>query len=344
MTSKPLVSILLATRNRVALLRRAISSLRRQTYANLEILVLDDGSADETPKLLDHLATTDSRLRVLRNDSSSGLASALNRLIAESHGDFLARMDDDDLVYPERIERQIAYMQAHRLDVCGTWYRRFAGIRRSVMRPAIAHEAICAELLFQPPLLHPSVMLRREVIERFGGYHEDYPHAEDYELWTRLAPYCRFGNVPEVLMDYTLAARQVSQRYNTAQVASARRIRAEYLSRLAIPHTAAQREVHVRLRSPAPLDDIAELKAAGDWLLELGTHFPLPVNYVFARQWFLCAVRAAGIGQTTYRTWTASQLAKTVAHKKRVLLWSLCQLRLRYRSAPYRWLEPLAGG
>lgn len=93
-----LVSVLLATRNRAACLGRALASIQQQTYANFEILVLDDGSSDATPALLAQSAKLDRRLRVLRNEVSSGLASALNRLIQESRGIYLARMDDDDWV------------------------------------------------------------------------------------------------------------------------------------------------------------------------------------------------------------------------------------------------------
>lgn len=234
-------------------------------------------------------------------------------------------------------------MEAQHLDVCGTWYRRVAGIRRSIMRPAVTHEAICAELLFQPPILHPSVLLRRAVIEQYGVYREDYSHAEDYELWSRLAPSCRFGNVPEVLMDYILSPKQVSQCNNSTQADTATRIRGQYLSRRNIPYSDFEREVHVRLRFPTPIDELAELQAARVWLTKLSGYFPSEVRYVFARQWFLCAVRAAGMGRITYSTWLASGLAKEALPQKKAMLWGLCQMRLRYRSAPYRWLEPIAG-
>jgi glycosyltransferase involved in cell wall biosynthesis len=338
-----LVSVLLATRNRAESLSKALASIQKQTHPNLEILVLDDASSDATPALLARISAADPRLRVLRNEVSSGLANALNRLINESRGVYLARMDDDDWAYPQRIERQLAHMRAEQLDVCGTWYRRVAGIRRSYMRPAVSHEAICAELLFQPPLLHPSVVLRKAAIDRCGGYREDYPHAEDYELWTRLAPQCRFGNVPEILMDYTLSSRQVSNRHNDAQTRSAARIRGEYLMHLGIPCTEAEREVHALLRSPRPIDELAELEAAGMWLTRLSGYFSPNLAEVFARQWFLCAVRAAGVGPAAFDAWSASGLAKGVPARKEAMLWGLCKMRLRYRSAPYRVLEPIAG-
>lgn len=339
-----LVSVILATRNRAASLQRALASIQRQTHPNLEILVLDDGSTDGTFALLEKIAAHDQRLRILRNETSLGLASALNQLIDASQGVYLARMDDDDWAYPQRLERQIAYLEAHDLDVCGSWYRRIAGWRRSTMRPPTEPEVIQAELLFQPPLLHPSVLMRKVVLERHGGYRTDYPHAEDYELWTRLAPCCRLGNVPLVLMDYRLAASQVSRQHNASQSEAAQRIRQEYLRRLGIPHDTDEATRHARLRAPQPIDTLVELELAGEWLGKLASHFPQEIRSVFSRQWFLCAVRAAGLGRTAYRLWASSALAADAPPLRRAMLWSLCTLRLRYRSAPYRWLEPLVSG
>lgn len=336
------VSVLLATRNRVRVLERALASLRGQTHQALEILVLDDGSDDETPQLLQRLAHTEPRLRWWRRTPSQGLASALNALIARSTGAWLARMDDDDIAYPQRIARQLAYMQAQRLDVCGSWYRRVAGWRRSIARPPIEHERIVGEMLFQPPLLHPAVMFRRKVFERYGGYSEAVPFAQDYELWVRLLPAARFGNCPEVLMDYRLSAAQVSRRYNAQQLATARMLRVRALRQLGIPHSAEQAQLHASLRDPLPIESESQLAAIHVWLCTLAGHLPPPARPAVTRQWFLQCVRAAGLGPSTYRHYQASPLAAGNG-RRRALLWALCQMRLRYRSPLYLQLEPLAG-
>lgn len=336
------VSVLLATRNRVRLLQRALASLRAQTHSALEILVLDDGSSDATPQLLDRLASEEPRLRWFRREQSQGLASALNALIASSTGHWLARMDDDDIAYPHRIERQLAYMQAQRLDVCGSWYRRVAGWRRSIARPPVEHDRILSELLFQPPLLHPSVMFRREVFERHGAYSETAPHAEDYELWVRLMPFVRFGNCPEVLMDYTLSASQVSRRHNAQQLETARALRVQALRQLGIRHTPEQARIHASLRDPIAIESLAQLDETHVWLCTLFGHLQPAARPAVHRQWFLQCVRAAGLGPAVYRAYEASPLAAATG-KQRAMLLGLCQLRLRYRSPLYDQLEPLAG-
>jgi glycosyltransferase involved in cell wall biosynthesis len=338
-----LVSILLPTRTRVRQLQKAVESLQKQTWRNIEILILDDGSTDGTPGLLGRLAQSDTRIRLFHQESSRGLAAALNRLIEESRGEWVARMDDDDCSHPQRIERQLAYMQAHQLDVAGTWYKRISRFGHSVIRPPIHHEHIAAELLFQPPLLHPSVMIRKEVIKQYGGYREHIDHAEDFDFWIRLVPHCRFGNVPEVLFDYTLSSQQVSRRFNNVQVQSAQALRASYLQSLDILTTPLQLATHIHLRDPLPIEHLDELEAAGVWLRRLGARFSPEVETVFARQWFLIGVRAAGLGPAGWRSWQCAELSDSVSPRQRALLKILFHCRLRYRSPLYRLLEPLAG-
>lgn len=339
---KPLISVLLPTRNRARSLIRALRSLQVQSWPALEILVLDDASHDNTSHTLERIASRDRRVRWMRRETSIGLADGLNALIAMSRGEWLARMDDDDISYPCRIERQLAWAQAQQVDVCGTWYRRRSMLGGSIARPPADEMLIRAELLFQPPLLHPSVMMRRKILELYGGYATDMPHAEDYELWTRWAPHVRFGNIPEVLIDYTLSAGQVSRQHNAAQVASAQRIRGGYLNALGIAHNAAQHDIHVHLRDPEPIESFDKLDAIEDWLLTLKTHLPEPTAPVIRRQWFLATVRAAGMGPETYRRFIVSPLATNMKSSKLAMLRSICTARLRYRSLPYRWLEPFA--
>ena len=339
-----LVSILIPTRNRCILLHRSIESLCQQTHKNLEILIFNDGSTDNTAAVLSNLAKKDPRIRVFHSDVSVGIATALNRLIEASRGRYLARMDDDDVAYPKRIEKQLAFMAANHLDVCGTGYRRVAGLRRSVILPPVSHQAIRAGLLFQPPLAHPTVMLRRDLIERHGGYRTDFPHAEDYELWVRLIEHGRFGNIPEVLIDYTLSPRQVTRVFNMEQVRSARKVRAHYLSRLNLVYDAAEEEIHIGLRDPTPLESVTMLERAGEWLHKLSTIFSSDCRPVFQRQWFLCGVRAASLGPKAFRAWGSFPLARDMAKRQRWMLWLLCQSRLRYRSRAYCYLEPLVNG
>lgn len=324
------------------LLQRALRSIRQQSLRAIEILVLDDGSYDKTPELLERISHQDSRVRWFRQDRSLGLACALNRLIENSQGRWLARMDDDDVSYPHRLALQLSWMREQKIDVCGTWYRRRSMLGKAIARPPVDDFQIRTELLFQPPLLHPSVMLSREVLERFGMYSQDYPHAEDYELWVRLAPHVKFGNVPKVLMDYSVSPRQVSRRHNPEQVESARRIRKRCLETFGIRHDDVQLKIHCHLRDPVPIKAMSILDEIEDWLITLGQQLPKETNRVVQKQWFLSCVRAAGLGLDVFRRFVASPLAQQMPCSSRLILKAMCMARLRYRSLLYRWLEPVA--
>lgn len=345
MSEAPRVSVLLPTRNRARLLRQALRSVQGQTLRDLEILVLDDGSQDETPAFLAAAARADARIRVSRSARPGGLPAALNRLLELAAGEWVARMDDDDLCLPERLATQLAFGSEHRLDVCGSWYRRFGWLPGGVGRPPEHDEAIKAGLLFQPPILHPSVLMRRATLVDAGGYSAAYPHAEDYELWTRLAARgARFGNVPRVLLRYRVSRHQVSRKSNAQQAHSAQRIRARYLAACGIPAEPAQVDLHVRVREPVPIRSLDELRAFEAWLLVLREYFravPIAADVV-ARQWLFVGCRAAGLGMSCWRVWRASPLAAATSGRQAALLFWLCATRLEYRSAPYRLLEPFA--
>lgn len=345
MSAAPRVSVLLPTRNRARLLRQALRSVQRQTLRDLEILVLDDGSEDETPAFLAAAARADARIRVSRSDRPGGLPAALNRLLELATGEWVACMHDDDLCLPARLATQLAFASEHRLDVCGSWYRRFGWLPGGVGRPPEHDEAIKAGLLFQPPILHPSVLMRRATLVDAGGYSTAYPLAEDYELWTRLAARgARFGNVPRVLLRYRVSRHQASRRFNAEQERYAQQIRARYLAACGIPAEPAQVDLHVRVREPVPIRSLKELRAFEAWLLTLREHFrDVPVAAdVVARQWLFVGCRAAGLGMSCWRVWRASALAAATSGRKAAVLFGLCAGRVEYRSAPYRLLEPFA--
>jgi hypothetical protein len=253
-------------------------------------------------------------------------------------------MHDDDVALPARLQRQVTYMRQHKLDVCGTWYRRVATISGAPGRPAVGDESIKAGLLFQPPLLHPSVTMRREAFDRAGGYDPAFSRAaEDYDLWTRLAANdARFGNVPEVLMNYRLSPRQASRIHDAEQASLARDIRARYLAACGVPASAEQINVHVRVRDPVPITSLDELRAFETWLLALREHFrgKQEAAQVVARQWLFVGCRAAGLGMSCWKLWRRSPLVAAMNTTQATLLLGLCVGRVGYRSAPYRLLEP----
>ena len=206
----PPVSVLLPVHDGEPHLSAAIKSIGEQTYADFEVVAVDDGSRDATPDVLAEWAASDSRVRVVRQPAS-GIAVALERARAEARGRFLARMDADDVSLPSRFERQLELMESDpRLALVGCLVRYFprtkvrAGARRyeNWLNSRRTHDEIVRAAFVECPLAHPSFFARASSIDEVGGY-VDRPWPEDYDLFLRLLRSGgHFGKVPKVLLNW----------------------------------------------------------------------------------------------------------------------------------------------
>ena len=211
--SAPSVSVILPAFNAAAHVREAVASILAQTFGAFELILIDDGSSDETPAILDRLARGDARIRLVRQESA-GLVAALNRGLSLARGRYVARMDADDLAYPERFAAQFDFLEAHpEVAVLGSSVRLIdcAGTVYGEWRVPATDRGIKAALLRGDcPLPHPSVMARREVLVAADGYCDRFAHAEDFELWLRLSQAHGFANLPQPLLDYRIHPQSVS--------------------------------------------------------------------------------------------------------------------------------------
>lgn len=198
----PKISIILPVYNAKLYLQATLDSLYRQTFTDFEILAINDGSSDTSTEILSQ--QSDSRLRVLNNDGNQGLAFSLNRALSEARGEYIARMDSDDLSHPDRLQKQLTFMALHpEVDICGSSIElvdEVGHIYRQVDYP-LTDEAIKATMIFRSPLVHPSVMFRRALLNNKNLYYRDIA-GEDYDLWSRLLPNITFANCPEYLLAY----------------------------------------------------------------------------------------------------------------------------------------------
>ena len=206
----PAVSVLMSVHNGAPHVGEAVASVLTQTDGDLELIVVDDGSTDTTAELLD--AVADPRLR-LHRQARTGLTRALNRALALARGALVARLDADDLALPERLARQRAFLAAHpEVGLLGTAAREEDpdGEPVRVVRPPTDDAALRRALIRANPFVHSSVMVRRELLARAGGYDETLAVAQDYELWMRLAGLTRLANLGEVLAVRRLGEGRVS--------------------------------------------------------------------------------------------------------------------------------------
>ena len=206
----PRITVLMPVLNAENHLPEALESVWRQTFCDYELLAVDDGSTDRTPEIL--AACRDPRLRVLRNETRRKLAGALNRGLEEARGEFIARMDADDLMRPDRLALQMAHLERHpEIGCCGGWARTFGdGPRKTLIFPGGA-EQVQACALFYSPFAHPTVMFRREPFEKEGlRYDGSYYPTEDYELWSRAIRKLACDNLQRVLVDYRVHGKSMT--------------------------------------------------------------------------------------------------------------------------------------
>ncbi len=239
LTSTPRVSILLPCRNAAATLDDALASLVAQTFRALEIIVVDDGSDDETAVLLDEWVARDHRIHAVRTPAY-GIVAALNTAAARARGDVLARMDADDVSAPARLERQVALLDDQpKLAACGTRIRYVPRrlVRGGALRyerwinAVISHEQMLRDLFIECPIPHPSLVMRRAAFEQVGGY-RDVGWPEDYDLILRFweAGY-RLGKVPEVLLQWREQPDRLSRTDPRYGDDAFRRCKAHFLAR-----------------------------------------------------------------------------------------------------------------
>ncbi len=202
----PLVSVILPVYNGERFLPSAIRSILAQTFRDFELVAVDDGSTDDSRELLEGFGRTDSRVRVLSRPNT-GIVGALNDGVAVAVGKYLARMDADDVSLPDRLARQVGFLEVHPQCVAvgsDVLYTDPEGLPLIRHRPAEAHDGIVAQLVEGNggALVHPTVVFQRVAVEKVGGYRQEYKFIEDLDLFLRLSEIGELANMPDVLLHY----------------------------------------------------------------------------------------------------------------------------------------------
>lgn len=203
----PKITILLPTYQSGKYLSQTLDSMRRQTYQDFEVLVVDDHSTDDTLSILHN--AKDLPVRVI-NGRGKGLADALNLGICNAEGEYIARIDADDIMTKTRLEKQAAYLDRHKeVIVCGGWQQYF-GNSSYLHAPSSEPEQCRANLIFRCDLCHSTLMLRRNVFVEHELFYDASYAAEDFELWTRVLEYGEIANLPEILGYYRFEGQNIT--------------------------------------------------------------------------------------------------------------------------------------
>jgi glycosyltransferase involved in cell wall biosynthesis len=265
-----LISVVMPVLNAGPWLAESIESILAQSHAELELIVVDDGSSDNSREIAAEAAARDPRLIRLELPPLPGNTSsarAANAGIGIARGDYIARMDADDVALPERLERQLAFLEDHDLDACGALAQAFGREDRLYWYPE-SRDGIGRELLFRVGILHPTLLARAKLM-RDHLYLTSASH-EDYEWQTRVwAAGARLGNVQEVLLRHRTHLDQAHVRHAALFGRDLRTYRFKHLMRL-FPRTRPdQYQSLAAIAEKAEIEGADELAMAADWLARL---------------------------------------------------------------------------
>ena len=231
--SFPLVSIIMSVHNGMPFLHEAIDSILSQTIQAFEFIIIDDGSTDLTPTVLERYQSLDRRVRVIKLEENLGLPTCLNIGIDQSKGKYIARMDADDISLPYRLEEQVKFLEDHPdIDMAGTGYIVIDdfGKNKGAYLVSADPAVIKWSFIFSNPIAHPSVMIRTSTLKKNGGYDEQCLRSQDYDLWWRISLDGRISNVQKVCLLFRRHENRVSVRHSEQQQSYARNISRKYLS------------------------------------------------------------------------------------------------------------------
>jgi hypothetical protein len=345
----PLVSVLMPAYNADQFLAQAVESVLGQTYANWELLLMNDGSTDRTREVA--LSFADPRIRLIDNEANLGLTPTLNRGIGLARGTYLARLDADDVAYPQRLAVQVAYLEQHpAVGMCGAWADQIdaQGQVTGEIKVVVAPADIQATMLFHNCFYHSTVMLRTELARQ--EYDLRFPIQEDYEFWVRLARQVQLAVVPQKLVQYRVHGGNVTITKRQSAQAHTEKIILGQLADLGLVPTEQEKRVHQQIGHFELEATEAFLATAGAWLARLkqandrAGRFANPAfDQLLGRKWASVAAHATPLGRACLRALASSPLtpllpaggARKLRWLARLHTWPLNMLLLPF----YRWLK-----
>lgn len=210
-----MISVLMPVYNAAPFVGAALHSVLAGLGCGDEVLVLDDGSTDGSQQIVASL--NDNRIRHIQNPVNIGVAATLNRGLAVARGEFVARMDADDLCRPDRFATQVKFMEDNpTIGLVGGWVRYLGRYQGYLERKPSGESWVKASMLFDNPIIHPTVMFRRDIFAAHSlAYDSSYSRSEDFDLWTRCSRHMAIDNIPKVLVDFRVHEASVTHTART---------------------------------------------------------------------------------------------------------------------------------
>jgi glycosyltransferase involved in cell wall biosynthesis len=313
------VTVLMAVYNGEVYLSEAVCSILEQSFGDFEFLIVDDASTDRSVEVVESFG--DPRIRLLRNERNLGLAASLNRGLEVASGEYIARMDGDDISARDRLKAQVNLLDRNpRIGACGTWINHIG--KERIIRYYTDPDILKCILLFDPPMAHPTVMFRKDLFLRNAlRYDGAYRRSQDYELWARASDHMEFTNIPKVLLYYRYAEEDGNasvRSKNKEQRGYAGNVRRGQLCKLCIFPTPEEFEMHQRVSGQKKYEATRELlREMNRWLEKLrdangrAGAYPEPAfTRVLGMRWFYLCLISPELGMWRWIYYLSSSLGK----------------------------------
>jgi len=263
--SCPKVSVLMPVYNGEKYLRKAIESILNQNYGNFELIIINDGSTDYTKDII--LSYADGRIKYVENEKNIGLIGTLNKGLQLAIGKYIARMDCDDISLPDRLRKQVQFMEENEhVCICGAWIRFIGNAEDRVVKYPVRHEDIKCKMLFSNPIAHPTAMMRVEFLRNNNLKYEDFKYAEDYELWSRCIKKCQMHNIPEVLLEYRITPTSITHSKGQELKETVKKIFAKMVHEMNLDFDEDMFWVHRAIGDEISLKEISEIRRVRKYL------------------------------------------------------------------------------
>jgi glycosyltransferase involved in cell wall biosynthesis len=314
----PQITVLMSVYNGEKFLRKAVDSILDQTYKNFEFLIINDFSTDSSRDII--LSYNDPRIKLIDNEKNIGLTRSLNKGIGLAQGEYIARMDCDDISLPERLAKQITFMDSNpEVGVCGTW-AKIIGESEDIWRYPTDADTIRCSLLFGSVLVHSSVIIRRKFFKLHNlSYNEQLQQSQDYDLWVRCAQLFPLRNIAEILLLYRLHDQQVGNVFSNNQKEGANTVRQQQLISLGVTFGTSEFLVHEHLSYNDSESNHECIDKAQAWLLKLLNAnkktdcFPHQAfENLLAERWRMVCWLATSLGLWVWRRFWRSPLTALI--------------------------------
>ncbi len=323
MTNSPKISVVMSAYNSEGYLRDTIESVLNQTFKDFEFIIINDASTDGSLDIIK--SYEDERIRLINRERNRGLQKNLFDGVNLSKGEYIARMDADDICLPNRFEEQVKFMDEHlEIGLCGSWYKTFGWGKSVVDKVPTNPDDLHANMLFYTSIAHPTVMFRKSLFEKFNlNYDTSIRYCEDYELWSRCLKHFPITNIPKVLLRYRIHPDSAFQAHKQETWDIAYLVRYKMLKKLGIEQTNKEKRLHNFLKPAQNEPIILFLEREEKWLMKIlrankknQIYKTNSLNKVIYERWrTLCGMNASG-GFSVFNMFFFSPLFKIGEVKK----------------------------